>query len=78
MILPLALLLLTSPAQPSAAPAALWLGRSAELALACVHKEYPNNDWRDGGHYEGGHWLGTFAVYLETGRGLQRTFTRAK
>jgi len=21
-------------------------------------------------HYEGGHWLGTFAVYLETGRGL--------
>ena len=31
-----------------------------------------------GEHYEGGHWLGTFAVYLETGRGLQRTFTRAK
>jgi hypothetical protein len=23
-----------------------------------------------GAHYEGGHWLGTFAVYLETGRGL--------
>jgi hypothetical protein len=23
-----------------------------------------------GEHYEGGHWLGTFAVYLETGRGL--------
>jgi hypothetical protein len=23
-----------------------------------------------GDHYEGGHWLGTFAVYLETGRGL--------
>jgi len=22
-----------------------------------------------GEHYEGGHWLGTFAVYLETGRG---------
>ena len=21
-------------------------------------------------HYEGGHWLGTFAVYFETGRGL--------
>ena len=42
MILPLALLLITSPAQPSAPPAALWLGRSAELALACVHKEYPN------------------------------------
>jgi hypothetical protein len=25
-----------------------------------------------GEHYEGGHWLGTFAVYLETGRGLPR------
>jgi DUF2891 family protein len=23
-----------------------------------------------GAHYEGGHWLGTFAVYLTTGRGL--------
>ena len=23
-----------------------------------------------GAHYEGGHWLGTFAVYLVTGRGL--------
>ena len=38
MILPLALLLLASPAQPSSAATALWLGRSAELALACVHK----------------------------------------
>jgi hypothetical protein len=42
MILPLALLLITSPAPQSAPPAVLWLGRSAELALACVHKEYPN------------------------------------
>jgi hypothetical protein len=24
-----------------------------------------------GAHYEGGHWLGSFAVYLVTGRGLQ-------
>ena len=24
-----------------------------------------------GEHYEGGHWLGTFAVYLVTGRGLR-------
>jgi hypothetical protein len=24
-----------------------------------------------GAHYEGGHWLGTFAVYLATGRGLR-------
>ena len=23
-----------------------------------------------GEHYEGGHWLGTFAAYLDTGRGL--------
>ena len=23
-----------------------------------------------GEHYEGGHWLGTFAVYLESDRGL--------
>ncbi len=25
-----------------------------------------------GEHYEGGHWLGTFAIYLVTGRGLPR------
>ena len=25
-----------------------------------------------GTHDEGGHWLGTFAVYLETGAGLSR------
>jgi hypothetical protein len=24
-----------------------------------------------GEHYEGGHWLGTFAVYLVTGSGVQ-------
>ena len=24
-----------------------------------------------GEHYEGGHWLGSFAVYLSTARGLQ-------
>ena len=23
-----------------------------------------------GEHYEGGHWLGSFAVYLETARGI--------
>ncbi len=74
--------------------------RLARLALACVHKEYPNKishvlsgnedvkppreltpaffgcyDWHSAvhghwEHYEGGHWLGTFAVYLVTGRGL--------
>ncbi len=25
-----------------------------------------------GAHYEGGHWLGSFAVYLVTGRGLKK------
>jgi len=25
-----------------------------------------------GEHYEGGHWLGSFAVYLTTGRGLKK------
>jgi hypothetical protein len=25
-----------------------------------------------GEHYEGGHWLGSFAVYLTTGRGVGR------
>jgi hypothetical protein len=34
----------------------------AELALPAVTGE----------HYEGGHWLGTFAVYLTTGAGLRR------
>jgi hypothetical protein len=42
MILPLALVLFGSQAQPSNTGSDLWLGRSAELALACVHKEYPN------------------------------------
>ena len=42
MFPPLALLLLATAAQPAAAPAAIWISRSAELALACVRKEYPN------------------------------------
>jgi hypothetical protein len=25
-----------------------------------------------GEHYEGGHWLGSFAVYLTTQRGIER------
>jgi hypothetical protein len=25
-----------------------------------------------GAHYEGGHWLGSFAVYLVTARGLSK------
>jgi hypothetical protein len=42
MILPLALVLLASHTQLSSAATEFWVGRSAELALACVHKEYPN------------------------------------
>ena len=42
MILPLAFLLLSGSVQPSSATGGLWLDQSAELALACVHKEYPN------------------------------------
>ena len=30
-----------------------------------------------GAHYEGGHWLGTFAVYLVTGAGLPGVAGRA-
>ena len=29
-----------------------------------------------GAHYEGGHWLGSFAVYLVTERGIQRAPAR--
>jgi hypothetical protein len=42
MYLPLALLLAVASPQRSPADSELWLGRSAELALTCVHKEYPN------------------------------------
>jgi hypothetical protein len=30
-----------------------------------------------GEHYEGGHWLGSFAVYLSTQRGIQRGKSQA-
>jgi hypothetical protein len=42
MILPFTLLLLAAPPQPSSSADELWVNQSAELALACVHKEYPN------------------------------------
>jgi hypothetical protein len=38
-------------------------------AAAAVHREVGLRSVT-GEHYEGGHWLGTFAVYLVTGRGL--------
>ena len=38
-------------------------------AAAAVHREKGLASVT-GEHYEGGHWLGTFAVYLVTGRGL--------
>ena len=31
-----------------------------------------------GEHYEGGHWLGSFAVYLTTKRGLQGTSLKTR
>jgi hypothetical protein len=42
---------------------------AALLAAAGVHREAGLRSVT-GEHYEGGHWLGTFAVYLVTGRGL--------
>jgi Protein of unknown function (DUF2891) len=39
-------------------------------AAAAVHRER-GLAAVTGEHYEGGHWLGTFAVYLVTGRGLR-------
>jgi hypothetical protein len=45
--------------------------RTAGLrAAAAVHREKGLLSVT-GDHYEGGHWLGTFAVYLVTGRGLR-------
>lgn len=43
--------------------------RAALLAAAARHRG-ASLKAVTGEHYEGGHWLGTFAVYLVTGRGL--------
>jgi hypothetical protein len=43
---------------------------SAVRALAQAHREAGLRSVT-GAHYEGGHWLGTFAVYLATQRGLR-------
>lgn len=45
--------------------------RAALLAAALVHRETALPAVT-GEHYEGGHWLGTFAVYLASGAGLRR------
>ncbi len=46
--------------------------RASLLAAARVHREAALRNVT-GEHYEGGLWLGTFAVYLVTGRGLTAT-----
>jgi hypothetical protein len=38
-------------------------------AAAAIHRDAGLRNVT-GEHYEGGHWLGSFAVYLVTGRGL--------
>ena len=43
--------------------------RPALLAMARRHRE-TSLPRVTGEHYEGGHWLGSFATYLVTGRGL--------
>lgn len=49
---------------PSGDPRHPVLGR-----LARAHRE-AGLSAVTGEHYEGGHWLGSFAIYLSTGRGL--------
>jgi hypothetical protein len=44
--------------------------RQPALAAAKAHRE-AGLAAVTGAHYEGGHWLGSFAVYLTTRRGLQ-------
>jgi hypothetical protein len=45
--------------------------RMALAAAAKAHRE-AGLAHVTGAHYEGGHWLGTFAVYLVTGRGVRQ------
>lgn len=44
--------------------------RIAGLREAAAHHRAAALPWVTGEHYEGGHWLGTFAVYLTTESGL--------
>jgi hypothetical protein len=52
--------------------AALPSGDARLPALTAAAEEHRRSGLASvtGAHYEGGHWLGTFAVYLVTGRGL--------
>jgi hypothetical protein len=45
--------------------------RRASLQAAALRHRTAGLDAVTGEHYEGGHWLGSFAVYLVTGRGLR-------
>jgi hypothetical protein len=49
--------------------------RTALQAAADTHRE-DGLAAITGEHYEGGHWLGSFATYLVTGRGLRRPEAR--
>lgn len=44
--------------------------RRAAIEAAAARHEHAGLAAVDDTHYEGGHWLGSFAVYLVTGRGL--------
>jgi hypothetical protein len=46
--------------------------RLASLRATAKHHREAGLRAVTGAHYEGGHWLGSFAVYLTTGRGLPR------
>jgi hypothetical protein len=48
-------------------------GDTRLMSLRATAKRHRADGLRSvtGGHYEGGHWLGSFAVYLVTGRGLR-------
>jgi hypothetical protein len=46
--------------------------RCAALALAVELHRRAGLAAVTGEHYEGGHWLGSFAVYLTTKRGIKK------
>jgi hypothetical protein len=46
--------------------------RSAALQAAADAHRRAGLEAVTGAHYEGGHWLGSFAVYLTTQRGIQK------